>query len=244
MTRKTASEVGESTDQGNEKNVALETVEDKAREALKHDHPVKDCDVTVRAHNHDHDSSHSVTDHLIRTGEEWIAVRTWTEVGGGSGVAVKDHGETLQVEALELDEDLIADCIRSEALDAIDTHEAVGRPVKPFTVLVRNVTEVADDLVTRWQTGSEQVVKERLYEGHAGWTGRTAWTAQEDEAIYIEADRAATWFIDEHVSGDVSDDVEATIQDIYVEVLYDAIRDHRSRRTPHLEYGVEVTLVD
>jgi len=244
MTRKTASEVGESTEQGNKKNVALETVEDKAREALKHDHPEKACDVTVRAHNHDHDSSHSVTDHLIRTGEGWIAVQTWSEVGGGSGVAVKDHGETLQVEALELDRDLIADRICSEALDAIDTHEAVGQPVKPFTALVRNVTEVADDLVTRWQTGSEQVVKERLYEGHAGWTGRTAWTAHEDEAIYIEADRAATWFIDEHVTGDVSDDVEATLQDIYVEVLYDAIRDHRSRRTPHLEYGVEVTLVD
>lgn len=244
MTRKTASEVGEGTEQGNEENVALETVEDKAREALKHDHPGKVCDVIVRAHNRDHDSSHSVTDHLIRTGEEWIAVQTWTEVGGGSGVAVKDYGETLQVEALELDRDLIADRIRSEALDAIDTHEAVGRPVKPFTAIVRNDTEVADDLVTRWQTGSEQVVKERLYEGFAGWTGRTAWSAYEDEAIYIEADRATTWFIEEHVTGDVSDDVEATIDDIFVQALHDALGDHRSRRTPHLDYAAEVMLVD
>lgn len=243
MTRKTASEVGESTDQGNEKNVALETVEEKAREALKYDHPGKDCDVTVRAHNRDHDSSHSVTDHLIRTGEEWIAVQTWAEAGGGNGLAVKDHGETLQVEALELDRDLIADRI-CKALDAIDTHEEVGRPVKPFTALVRNVTDVTEDLVTRWQTGSEHVVTERLYDGIAGWTGHTAWSAYEDEAIYIEADRAATWFIDEHVTGDVSDEIEATIQDIYVEALYDAVGDHRSRQTPHLDYAAEVTLVD
>jgi len=244
MTRKTASEVGEDTEQGNEKNVALETTEDKAREALKHNHPEKGCDVTVRAHNRDYDSDRNVTDHLIRTGEEWIAVRAWAEAGGGSGLAVKDHGETLQVEALELDHDLIADRICSEALDAIDAHEAVGRPVKPFTALVRNVADVTDDLVTRWQTASKYVVSERLYDGIAGWTGHTAWSAYEDEAIYIEADRAVPWFIDEHVTGDVSDDVEATVYDIYVEALYDAVTEHRGRRTPHLDYAAEVILVD
>ncbi len=244
MTRKTASEVGEGTEQGDEKNVALETIEDKAREALNHDHPEKGCDITVRAHNRDYDSDRSVTDHLIRTGEEWIAVRTWAEAGGGSGLAVKDHGETLQTEALELDHDLIADRICSEALDSIDAHEAVGRPVKPFTALVRNVTDATDDLVTRWRTASEHVVKERLYEGIAGWTGHTGWAAREEEAIYIEADKAATRFIDEYVTWDVSDDVEATIHDIYVQALQDAVAVHRGRRTPHLDYAAEVTLTN
>jgi hypothetical protein len=104
--------------------------------------------------------------------------------------------------------------------------------------------DVTDDLVTRWQTASEHVVKEQLYDGIAGWTGHTAWSAYKDEAIYIEADRAVPWFVDEHVTGDVSDDVEATIHDIYVEALYDAVADHRSRRTPHLDYGAEVKIVD
>ncbi|THE66484.1 hypothetical protein D8Y22_02180 [Salinadaptatus halalkaliphilus] len=244
MTRKTASEVDEGTKQGGKKRVALETAADKAREALKHNHPEKVCDVTVRAHNRDHDSSRNVTDHLIRTGEEWIAVRTWVEAGSGSDLAVTDHGETLQLEAPGLDHNLIADRICSEAFDAIDTHEAVGRPVKPFTTLVRNVADVTDNLVTRWQTASEHVVRERLCEGIAGWTGRTAWTAHEEEAIYIEADRAATWFINEYVTGDVSDDVKATLHDIYVQALYDSIAEHRSRRTPHLEYAAEVVLVD
>jgi hypothetical protein len=244
MTRKTASEVGESTEQGNEKNVPLKTVEAKARDALKHDHPEKSCDVTVRAHNYNYDSIRNVTDHLIRTGEEWIAVRTWTEAGGGSGLTVKDHGKTLQVEALELDHDLIADRLCSEALDAIDAHEAVGRPVKPFTVLVRNVADVTDDLVTRWQTASEHIVKERLYEGVAGWTGYTAWAEYEEDAIYIEADKAVTRFINEHITGDVSDGVETTIHDICVQALFDAIGDHRSRRNPYMEYAAEVTLID
>ena len=244
MTRKIASEVGEGTEQGDETSVALETGEDKAREALKHDHPEKVCNVTVRAHNRDRNSNGNVTNHLIRTGEGWIAVRTWAEVGGGNGLTVKDHGKTLRVEAPELDQDLIADRICSEALDAIDAHEPVGRPVKPFTTLVRNVADVTDDLVTRWQTASEHVVKERLCEGLAGWTGRTAWTAHEHEAISIEADRATTRFIDEHVTGDVSDTVEATIHDIYREALSDAVADHRGRRTPHLDYAAEVVLQD
>jgi hypothetical protein len=242
MTRKTASEVGESTDQGNEKNVALETVEDKAREALKHDHPEKACDVTVRAHNRNSDGN--VNNHLIRTGTGWIAVKTWAEAGSGSGLAVKDHGGTLHLEPVELDRNLIADRISSEALDAIDAHEPVGRSVKPFTTLVRNAADVTDDLLTRWQTAAEHVVRERLYEGIAGWTGQTAWTAHEETAIYLESDRATAWFIAEHVSGDVSDDVEATIHDIYREALSDAVADYRDHRTPHLDYAAEVVLQD
>jgi|AntDeeMinimDraft_4_1070355.scaffolds.fasta_scaffold00456_15 hypothetical protein len=244
MTRKTASEVGESTGQGDETSVTLETAEDKAREALKHDHPEKNCNVTVRAHNRDRGSDGNVTDHLIRTGTGWIAVRTWAEAGGKSGLAVKDHGGTLHLEAVGLDHDLIADRLCSEALDAIDAHEAVGRPVKPFTTLVRNAVDVTDDLVTRWQTAAEHVVGERLYEGIAGWTGQTAWTAHEGAAIYLESDRATAWFIDEHITGDVSDDVEATIQDIYREALLDAVADHRDHRTPHLDYAAEVVLKD
>lgn len=244
MTRKTTSEAGESVEQSDEKNVSLETVEDKAREALKHDYPEKVCDITVRAHNRDHDSERNVTDHLIRTGEEWIAVTTWVEAGGGMGLAVEDHGKTLQLEAPELDGSLIADRICSEALDVIDAHEEIGQPVYPFTALVRNIEEITTDLLARWQVGSETVVKERIYEGLAGWTGHTAWTAHEEEAIYIEADRAVAWFIDEHVTFGVSDDVEAIIHEIYEQALYDAVADYRSRRTPHLEYAAEVALTD
>ncbi|MFP8955050.1 hypothetical protein ACLI4Z_19140 [Natrialbaceae archaeon A-arb3/5] len=243
MIRKTASEVGKGTEQGNAKNVALETAEDKAREALKHDHPEKGFDVTILAHNRDYNSDRNVTDHLIRTGEEWIAVRTWAEAGGGSGLAIKDHGEALQLKAPELDHDLIADRICSEALDAIDTHEAVGRPIEPFTALIRNVADVTDDLVTRWQTASEYVVTERLRRDC--WVDRTHRVDRARRGSHLHRrDRAATRFIDEHVTGNVSDDVEATIHDICVQALYDVIGDHRSRRTPHLEYAAEVVLID
>lgn len=51
MTRKNQSEFDDSTEQGDEKGVRLETAEDKAIEALKHTPPEKDCDVTVRVHN-------------------------------------------------------------------------------------------------------------------------------------------------------------------------------------------------
>jgi hypothetical protein len=154
----------------------------------------------------------------------------WLPLDGEAGA---DAGILEGLEALDL-----------IALDAIDAHEAVGRPVKPFTTLVRNAVDVTDDLVTRWQTAAEHVVGERLYEGIAGWTGQTAWTAHEGAAIYLESDRATAWFIDEHITGDVSDDVEATIQDIYREALLDAVADHRDHRTPHLDYAAEVVLKD
>ena len=242
MTRRSPSEFDDSTEQSEEIDLCLETAEDKALEALKQNNPEKDCNVTVRAHNRDHDSDRNVTDHLIQTGDEWIAFRTWSEIGGGTSVAVKDHGETLQLEAPELDHDDLADHICSEALDAIDAHAEADRPVKPFTVLIRNVADVTEDLVTRWQNASEYIVSERIYEGNAGWTGRTAWTAHEDEAMYIEADSATMWFINEHLTDDVSDDVEATILNIFVQSLYDAVADHRGRRSPHLEFAAKVTL--
>lgn len=244
MTRKTSSEADDSTEQSDKESVSLNTAEEKAREPLKHNHPEKYCVVTVNVHNSDHDSDRNVTDHLIQTDDDWIAFRTWSEIGGGTGIAVKDHGETLRVEAPELDRDIIADRVCGEALDAIDAHGEVGRPVKPFTALIRNASDVAEDLVTRWQDGSKIVVGDGIYEGLAGWTGHTAWIGHEDEAIYVETDRAVSWFIDEHVSCEVSDDVEATIQDIFVESLYDAISDQRSRRTPHMQYAAEVMLTD
>ncbi|MFC6889982.1 hypothetical protein [Halorubrum trueperi] len=185
-----------------------------------------------------------MTDHLMRTGEEWIAVRTWSEAGGGTGLTVTDYGATLEVGILELDRDHVADRISHEALDAIDSHEAVGRPVEPFTALVRYAEDVADDLITAWETGADHVVRERLHEGLAGGSGRTAWSAFEDEASYLEAEQTVTQFIDEHVRNDVSDDVEATMQGICVEALYDAVVEHRDRQTPHMNYAAEVTLLD
>lgn len=115
-----------SGDQSDEYSDRFETIEAKAREALKHDDLMTDCDVTVRAHNRDSDSDRNVTNHLIRTGDGWIAFRTWSEAGGGTGLTVTDYGETLEMEILELDRDCIADRISHEALEAIDTHEAVG----------------------------------------------------------------------------------------------------------------------
>jgi len=244
MARKHSPDVDDSGDQSDEYSERFETIEAKAREALKHNAQGADCDVTVRAHNRDYDSERSVTNHLFRTGEGWIAVRTWSEAGGGTGLTVTDYGATLEIETLELDRDRVADRISHEALDAIDSHEAVGRPLEPFTALVRYAADVADDLITGWETGADHVVRERLHEGLAGWNGRTAWTAFEEEAIYFEAEQAATRFLDEHVHNDVNDDVEATIQDICVEALSDAVADHRGRQTPHMDYAVEVTLTE
>lgn len=244
MTRKHLPDVDSSGEQSDEYSERFETIEAKAREVLKHDDPGRDCDVTVRAHNRDYDSDRSVTNHLIRTREEWIAVRTWSEAGGGTGLTVTDCGETLEIEVLELDRNCVADRISHEALDAIDSHEAVERPVKPFTALVRYAADVADDLVTEWEIGSDHAVRERLHEGLAGWTGRTAWTAFEEKAIHHEAERAAARFIDEHVRCAVSDDVEATIQDICEEALYDAVAERRDRQTPHMDYAAEVTLTE
>ncbi|WP_130500010.1 hypothetical protein [Natrinema hispanicum] len=222
----------------------FKTVEDKAREALTHDDPVKSCAVTVRAHNRHYDADKGVTHHLIRTEEEWMAIRTWAEDGGDTGIAVNSHGETLTLDVLELNQDCVADRICNEGLDAIDSHDAVARPVEPFTALVRHAEDIAEILVTEWETGADHVVRERLYEGMAGWIGRTAWTAYEEEAMYIEAERATTQFIENHVRCEVSDDVEATIQDISKTALYDAVAEHRGRQTPHLDYAAEVTLTD
>lgn len=244
MTQKVSLEDNGSTDQNDNKSVRFTTVEDKAKEVLKHDHSEKSCAVTVRVHNRDHDSDRNVTDHLIQTSEEWISFSTWREAGGGTGIAVKDDGKTLQIEVVELDKDVIADRICSEALDVIDAHEETEQPVQPFTALVRNVRTVTDDLVDRWQNTAEHVVSERINEGIAGWNGHIAWDAHGDNAIFLEADRTISWFIDEHVTYNVSDDVEATIHHIFVQSLYDAIADYRGRRTPHLDYAAEVTLTD
>ena len=234
----------DSGDQSDEYSDRFETIEAKAREALKHDDPMMDCDITVCAHNRDYDSDRSVTNHLIRTGDGWIAVRTWSEAGGEDGLTVTDYGETLETEVLELAEDRVAERITHGALDAIDCHETVGRPVKPFTTLVRYASDVADDLITAWETAGDHVVRERLYEGLAGWTGRTAWTAFGVEAIYLQAEQVATQFIDEHVHNDVNEDVETTIRNICREALYDVVAEHRDRQTPHMEYAAEVTLTE
>lgn len=244
MTPKDASDVDERIEQSDEDSSRSETMENKAREALTHNDPRQGCDVVIRAHNRDYDLDRNVTDHLIRTDEEWIAVRTWTEVGGRMGLTVKDHGETLHLDVAELDRDRVIDRLCSEALDAVDAHQEVEWPVKPFTALVRNAEEIAAELVTEWQTRAEHVVREQIHNGFAGWTGRTAWSAHEEEAIYIEADRVATQFIDKHVTCDVSEDVEATIQDICKGALSDAVADHRDRRNPHLDYAAEVTLTE
>ena len=243
MTQRHTSTDG-SGDQSDEYSGRFETIEAKAREALRHDDPTTDCDISVRAHNRDYDSDRNVTNHLIRTGEGWIAARTWSEAGGEAGLTVTDYGETLEMEILELDRDCIVDRISHEALEAIDTHEAVGRPVEPLTALVRYAPDVADDLITAWETGADHVVREGLHEGLAGWTGRTAWSAFGDEAIYFEAKEAATQFIDEHVHNDVSDDVGTTIQNICRKALYEAVAEHRDRQTPHMDYAAEVTLTE
>lgn len=124
--------------------------------------------MTVRVHNRDYDSDRGVTDHLMRTGEELISIRTWSDVDGGTGLTVKNTGEHLVLKIPELDQARVVDRLVREALDAIDSHEAVGRPVKPFTTLVRRAASVADDLVGEWKTGADHVVRERLQEGVAG----------------------------------------------------------------------------
>ncbi|WP_336034323.1 hypothetical protein [Halobacterium yunchengense] len=242
MAREHSTEDDDCTAQENDRQ-QFQTIVEKAREALTHDDPLESCAVTVRAHNRECDNN-GVTHHLIRTEEEWMAIRTWAEPGGDTGIAVDSHGETLALDVVELDQDQVANRICNEALAAIDSHDAVGRPVEPFTALVRHAEDVAELLVTEWETGADHVVRERLYEGIAGWMDHTAWTAHEEEALSIEAERATTQFIENYVNYDVSDDVEATIRDISKEALYDAVARHRDRQTPHLDYAAEVTLTD
>ena len=222
----------------------FETIEAKAREALKHDDPMTDSDVTVRIHNRDYDSDQKVTNHLIRTNQEWIAVRTWSVAGGEVGLTVTDYGETLEMEVLELAGDRVAERITNKAIDASASHETVGRPVEPFTTLVRHASNVADNLITAWETAADHVVKEQLYKGIAGWTGRTAWTAYGEEAIYLQAEQVATQFINEHVHNDANEDVEMTIQNICREALHDVVAKHRGRRAPFMQYAAEVTLTE
>ncbi|WP_152422872.1 hypothetical protein [Halorubrum kocurii] len=232
------------SDQSDEYSGRFETIEAKAKEALRHDDPIMDCNISVSAHNRDYDSDRNVANHLIRAGEEWIAVRTWSEPSDEARLTVTDYGETLETEVLELAEDHVAERIANGALDAIDSHETVGRPVKPFTTLVRYAPDVADDLITAWETAADRVVRERLYQGLAGWTGRTAWTAYEEEGFYFQAEQAATQFVDEHVRKDVNEDVQTTIRNICREALYVVIVQHRDPQTPNMQYAAEVTLTD
>lgn len=243
MTREHTSTDG-SGDQNDEYSDRFETIEAKAREALKHDDPIMDCNISVSAHNRDYDSDRNVAHHLIRAGEEWIAVRTWSEPSDEARLTVTDYGETLETEVLELAGDDVAERIANGALDAIDSHETVGRPVKPFTTLVRYSPDVADDLITAWETAADHVVRERLYQGLAGWTGRTAWTAYEEEGFYLQAEQAATQFVDEHVRKDVNEDVQTTIRNICREALYVVIVQHRDPQTPNMQYAAEVTLTE
>lgn len=234
----------DSSEQQYEYSERFETIEAKAREALKHDDPETDCDVPVRAHNEEYDSGRGVTNHLIRTDEEWIAVRTRSDSGRGTEVTVTDHGETLELAAPELSRNRVAGRIAGQALDAIDGHETAGRPVRPFTTLVRCDEELAADLVAEWEAGAEQVVGERLHEGLAGWTGDTAWVAYEGEAINHEAKRVAARFIERDVGRDVSDAVEATIRDICRAALFVAASRQCEGRAPDTGYVAEVILRD
>lgn len=243
MTRKHSPDGDDSGDQSNKYSERFGTLEAKAREALKHDLPGQ-CDVTVRAHNKEYNPDRQVTNHLIRTDEEWIEVQTWTVVGGASGLTVTDTGQHLVLEIPELDQDRIADRIVRESLHAIDSHRPVGQPVEPFTTLVRHAESVAHDLVTEWESESEHVVRNRIHEGVAGWTGTTAWAALEEEAMSVEGERATARFIDEYINYSISDDVERTIQDISRTALVDAVTERRDRQTPHMDYAAEVRLTE
>lgn len=200
--------------------------------------------VTVQVYNRDHDATRNRTDHLIQTTNEWIAFRTWRKAPSETGITVKDHGETLHLEPVELDQNIIADHIRSEALDAINAHDQDGHPVPTFNALVRNSDEVAEELIAHWQHRLDYILNEQIREGLAGWTGSIAWTAHDDEAISIEADRVMEWFIDEHGGSGGTQPVKSEIQQILKQALDDAVAAHRDYRTPHLEYAAEVTLTD
>ena len=232
------------SEQSDEYSDRFETIEAKAREALKHDDPMTDSDVTVRIHNRDYDSDRKVTNHLIRTNQEWIAVRTWSVAGGEVGLTVTDYGETLEIEVLELTGDRVAERITNKAINASAGHETARRPVEPFTALVRQASNVADNLITAWETAADHVVREQLYQGIVGWTGRTAWTACGEEAICLQAEQAATQFIDEHVRKDVNEDVQTTIRNICREALYDVVAKHRDPQIPDMQYAAEVTLTE
>lgn len=234
----------DSNGQSDQYSKQFETIEDKAREAVKHGNPGAGCDVSVRAHNRDYDPDRGLTEHLIRTDDEWIAVQTWSPVDDEDPLKVRDTGEHLVLETPDLARKRVFNQLVTGALDAIDDRGGAEQPVKPFTTLIRNGADVAENLITEWEAEAERVVRKRLHEGVAGWTGRTAWTSLEQEAIYVEAERVATQFISEHVDSDVSDAVAATIRDVCEAALFDGVDDQRSSQTPQMDYAAEVILLD
>jgi hypothetical protein len=244
MARKNNSEVDESTGRGGENSSCPDVIIDKAREVLEYDNPEQASDSVVRAHNQGHDCVQGERNHLIRTDTEWIAIRTWRGTDGETGLAVEDYGDTLDLEWLKFDLDSAEDQLRSEAHDALDKHETSEDSVEPLTTLIQHAEEVTRDLVSEWGVSAEMSVRPSLTAGVAGWTGRVAWTDELDQAIYDNAHAVARRFISEQVTCDVNDDVEGAIHRICVQVLSDAVDQHRDGQTRSLTYAAEVTLRD
>lgn len=244
MMRANNSEIDKSTGRGGENSSCPDVIIDKAREVVKYNNPEQASDSVVRAHNQGHDWTQGETHHLIRTDTEWIAIRTWNDTDTGTGLTVKDYGETLDLEWLKFNLNSAKDQLRSEARDAIDKHETSEHSVEPLTTLVQHAEEVTRDLVAEWGVSAEMSVRSSLTAGVARWTGRIAWTDALDQAIYDNADAVATRFINNHVTCDVNADVETTIHRICEQVLCDAVDQHRGGQTRSLTYAAEVTLRD
>lgn len=241
MTREYSPDGDDSGDQRDEYSVQFETIEAKAREALKHDDPEQSCDVNVLAHNRVYDSKRDVTTHLINTWEEWIAVRTWSEASGETGLRVTDNGKNLITDPLELDRNRVAVYICREAINLIDDRSEDERSVEPFTTLVQFAGGVTDGLVGRWQERADSSVKREVEAGNAEWVGSTAWTTDED-AVSVPADKVTTILTDEYTECDVSNDAAGTIRNICEQALLIAVTDHCDCRSKEPSYAAKIAL--
>lgn len=241
MTQKDNPEVDGRTERSGEGNSCFDTIEDKAREALKHSDPEQACDFDVQVHIREYDSDRDVTEHLIQVNHEWIAVQTWPEASGTTGVTVTETGKRLGTDALELDQNRVAVHICREALNVIDAHNEVEQSAEPYHTLVRFAGDIAEGLASRWRSAAKTSVRLDILNGDARWTGGTAWTTHQN-AISTPADEVSSVLIDDYMTCDVSDDVEATIQEICEQALFEAVVDCFGCRTESIGYAAEVIL--
>lgn len=181
------------------------------------------------------DSTNNYTDKLgqIKGTKLWVAYRSW-QTPDGMAYAIKGIGR-LSMEGVDLEAETAAEAIHDFAerwegdSDEIDT---------AMNYLHEHADEIAERLVESWRWGSQEVVDEAIYEGHAGVNGTQAWSSHVDETFTYEAEDAMDVL---HAADGYEETEERAEYDVLNQALYAAVQERRdSWLRPHLDYEVNL----
>lgn len=187
-------------------------------------HNINPTELDYDIENRWYDSSNNVSTHVsrVKDSDTWVCYRSWRSGSNETEFVIKDIG-WFDVEAVELDVEMIAEELRSESGELAEHYPDLADDLRA------SADDLAEGLVDNWSRGAEELVGDAAYDGTLSMDGTFAWVSHVEEGISIDV---------EYALSDVGiDDREGIAQDIAHDALFTAVKEHRdSWRNPHAEY--------